>query len=84
MVEAVGPFRRRGAAADTGMRGAPEEVQMGETFIFSETIKDLMTLRSQLYSAAEYFELAYMQEDGKQAYVICPLLPPVCRTRSCG
>ncbi|KAM3191690.1 hypothetical protein ACQJBY_069136 [Aegilops geniculata] len=69
MVEAVGPFRGRGAAADTGMRGAPEEVQMGETFIFSETIKDLMTLRSQLYSAAEYFELAYMQEDGKQAVV---------------
>ncbi|XP_044961591.1 putative protein ABIL2 isoform X3 [Hordeum vulgare subsp. vulgare] len=69
MVEAVRPYRRRGAANDTGMRGAPEEVQMGETFIFSETIKDLKTLRSQLYSAAEYFELAYMQEDGKQAVV---------------
>ncbi|KAM3211977.1 hypothetical protein ACQJBY_065219 [Aegilops geniculata] len=69
MVEAVGTYPRRGAAADTGMRGAPEEVQMGETFILSETIKDLMTLRSQLYSAAEYFELAYMQEDGKQAVV---------------
>lgn len=67
MVEAVGPFRSRGAAM--GMRGAPEEVQMGETFIFSETIKDLKTLRSQLYSAAEYFEIAYMQEDGKQAVV---------------
>ncbi|VAI76769.1 unnamed protein product [Triticum turgidum subsp. durum] len=69
MVEAVGLFQGRGASAATGMRGAPEEVQMGETFIFSETIKDLMTLRSQLYSAAEYFELAYMQEDGKQAVV---------------
>ena len=34
------------------------------------SMQDLMTLRSQLYSAAEYFELAYMQEDGKQAYVI--------------
>ncbi|VAI89163.1 unnamed protein product [Triticum turgidum subsp. durum] len=69
MVEAVGPFRSRGAAADPGMRGAPEEVQMGETFIFSETIKDLKTLRLQLYSAAEYFELAYTQEDVKQAVV---------------
>jgi len=32
-------------------------------------LQDLKTLRSQLYSAAEYFELAYMQEDKKQAYV---------------
>lgn len=33
-------------------------------------MQDLKTLRSQLYSAAEYFELAYTQEDGKQAYVV--------------
>ena len=46
-------------------------------------LQDLKTLRSQLYSAAEYFELAYMQEDKKQAYVIrISLLPPASRTRS--
>ncbi|KAI5016959.1 hypothetical protein ZWY2020_037337 [Hordeum vulgare] len=44
-----------------------EEVRMEEAFIFSETIKDLKALRPQLYSAAEYFELAYVQEAGKQA-----------------
>ncbi|XP_020160381.1 putative protein ABIL2 isoform X3 [Aegilops tauschii subsp. strangulata] len=59
MVEAAGPFRRRG--------GTMEEVQMEEAFIFSQTIKDLKALRPQLYSAAEYFELAYTQEGGKQA-----------------
>ncbi|XP_037450032.1 putative protein ABIL2 isoform X3 [Triticum dicoccoides] len=59
MVEAAGPLRRRG--------GTMEEVQMEEAFIFSETIKDLKALRPQLYSAAEYFELAYTQEGGKQA-----------------
>nr|CAB3473284.1 unnamed protein product [Digitaria exilis] len=57
------------------MSSTLEEVQMQETLIFSDTIKDLKTLRSQLYSAAEYFELAYMQEDGKQAYVLHPSLP---------
>ncbi|XP_044456662.1 putative protein ABIL2 isoform X4 [Triticum aestivum] len=59
MVEAAGPLRRRG--------GTMEEVQMEEAFIFSETIKDLKALRPQLYSAAEYFELAYTQEGRKQA-----------------
>ncbi|KAF8671076.1 hypothetical protein HU200_050357 [Digitaria exilis] len=66
MVEAVGSFGSRGIGV-AGMSSTLEEVQMQETLIFSDTIKDLKTLRSQLYSAAEYFELAYMQEDGKQA-----------------
>ncbi|EMS58659.1 hypothetical protein TRIUR3_01529 [Triticum urartu] len=50
-----------------------EEVQMEEAFIFSETIKDLKALRPQLYSAAEYFELAYTQEGRKQAYCHIPI-----------
>lgn len=73
MVEAVVSFQRRGAGTDTdttdtGMRRSTrEEGQMEESLvIFSETIKDLKTLRSQLYSAAEYFELSYIQDDGKQ------------------
>ena len=45
MVEAVGLFQGRGASAATGMRGAPEEVQMGETFIFSETIKVSLSVK---------------------------------------
>ncbi|XP_020405363.1 protein ABIL1 isoform X2 [Zea mays] len=50
------------------MSGATvEEVQIQEALLFSETIKGLKTLRSQLYSAAEYFELAYTQQDEKQA-----------------
>ncbi|XP_021311901.1 putative protein ABIL2 [Sorghum bicolor] len=66
MVEAVGTFESRGPGV-AGMSSTLEEVQMQETLAFSETIKDLKTLRSQLYSAAQYFELAYMQEDKKQA-----------------
>ncbi|PAN30479.1 hypothetical protein GQ55_5G282000 [Panicum hallii var. hallii] len=66
MVEAVGSLGSRGVGI-AGMSSTLEEVQMQETLIFSDTIKDLKTLRSQLYSAAEYFELAYMQEEGKQA-----------------
>ncbi|RCV25815.1 hypothetical protein SETIT_5G196000v2 [Setaria italica] len=66
MVEAVGSFGNRGVGV-AGMSSTLEEVQMQETLIFSDTIKDLKTLRSQLYSAAEYFELAYMREEGKQA-----------------
>uniref|UniRef100_A0ACD5VAP7 Uncharacterized protein n=1 Tax=Avena sativa TaxID=4498 RepID=A0ACD5VAP7_AVESA len=68
MVEAVGSFQRRGAdSGTTGMHNTREEARMEESLVFSETIKDLKTLRSQLYSAAEYFELSYIQEDGKQA-----------------
>jgi hypothetical protein len=45
-------------------------------------MQDLKTLRSQLYSAAEYFELAYIQEDGKQAYVMS-IAPSCMLHRSC-
>ncbi|GJN18669.1 hypothetical protein PR202_gb05852 [Eleusine coracana subsp. coracana] len=65
MVKAVGSFGSRGVGG-AGMSSTLEEVQMQENLVFSDTIKDLKTLRSQLYSAAEYFELAYMQEDAKQ------------------
>ncbi|KAL6884624.1 hypothetical protein ACP4OV_010560 [Aristida adscensionis] len=65
MVEAVGSFGSRGVGF-AGMRSTMEEVQMQETLVFSETIEDLRTLRSQLYSAAEYFELAYMQHGERQ------------------
>ncbi|XP_062213052.1 putative protein ABIL2 [Phragmites australis] len=66
MVETVGSFGSRNVGV-AGMSSTLEEVQMQETLIFSDTIKDLKTFRSQLYSAAEYFELAYMQEEEKQA-----------------
>ncbi|KAL5226289.1 hypothetical protein ABZP36_014554 [Zizania latifolia] len=65
MVEAVGSFGRGGVGV-AGMSTTLEEVQMQETLIFSDTIKDLKMLKSQLYSAAEYFELAYTQEEDKQ------------------
>lgn len=34
--------------------------------LFSDSLKDLTNLRSQLYSAAEYFELSYTNEECKQ------------------
>uniref|UniRef100_A0ACD5ZF91 Uncharacterized protein n=1 Tax=Avena sativa TaxID=4498 RepID=A0ACD5ZF91_AVESA len=71
MVEAVvGSFQRRGTNSDTtGMHSTREEARMEDSLVFSETIKDLKTLRSQLYSAAEYFELSYIQEDGKETVI---------------
>ncbi|XP_015693026.1 putative protein ABIL2 isoform X2 [Oryza brachyantha] len=66
MVEAVGSFRRGGVGISGMSSSTLEEVQMQETLIFSDTIKDLKMLKSQLYSAAEYFELAYTQEEDKQ------------------
>ncbi|XP_038999342.1 protein ABIL2-like [Hibiscus syriacus] len=46
-----------------------EEVSMQQGLLFSESLKDLKTLRTQLYSAAEYFELSYINDDHKQIVV---------------
>ncbi|KAI3508116.1 hypothetical protein L1887_23118 [Cichorium endivia] len=46
-----------------------DEIAMHETLLFSESLKDLTNLRKQLYSAAEYFELSYTNDDQKQMVV---------------
>ncbi|XP_011026838.1 PREDICTED: protein ABIL2-like [Populus euphratica] len=46
-----------------------EELLMQQSLLFSDTLKDLKNLRKQLYSAADYFELAYNKEDQKQIVV---------------
>ncbi|XP_021278326.1 protein ABIL3-like isoform X2 [Herrania umbratica] len=43
-----------------------DELLMQQSLLFSDTLKDLKSLRKQLYSAAEYFELAYSKEEQKQ------------------
>ncbi|KAJ9680030.1 hypothetical protein PVL29_021794 [Vitis rotundifolia] len=43
-----------------------DEVSMQQSLLFSDSLKDLKNLRSQLYSAAEYFELSYTNDDQKQ------------------
>lgn len=43
-----------------------DEVFMQQSLLFSDTLKDLKNLRKQLYSAAEYFEMAYVKEEQKQ------------------
>lgn len=43
-----------------------DEVSMEQSLLFSDSLKDLKNLRSQLYSAAEYFELSYTNDDQKQ------------------
>ncbi|KAM7272614.1 hypothetical protein ACFE04_027277 [Oxalis oulophora] len=40
-----------------------------QSLIFSDSLKDLMNLRAQLYSAAEYFELSYTSDDQKEMVV---------------
>ncbi|XVF10375.1 hypothetical protein REPUB_Repub07fG0177400 [Reevesia pubescens] len=43
-----------------------DEFLMQQSLLFSDTLKDLKSLRKQLYSAAEYFEIAYSKEEHKQ------------------
>ncbi|XP_039067697.1 protein ABIL2-like [Hibiscus syriacus] len=45
------------------------EVPMQQSLLFSESLKDLKNLRTQLYSAAEYFEVTYTNDDQKQMVV---------------
>ncbi|KAK2978635.1 hypothetical protein RJ640_019092 [Escallonia rubra] len=40
-----------------------DEIFMQHSLLFADSLKDLKNLRKQLYSAAEYFELAYYRED---------------------
>ncbi|KAG9448215.1 hypothetical protein H6P81_014343 [Aristolochia fimbriata] len=46
-----------------------DELSMHQSMIFSDSLKDLKNLRAQLYSAAEYFELSYTNDDQKQIVV---------------
>uniref|UniRef100_A0A1D1Y643 Protein ABIL3 n=1 Tax=Anthurium amnicola TaxID=1678845 RepID=A0A1D1Y643_9ARAE len=46
-----------------------DELSMQQSLLFSDILKDLKNLRSQLYSAAEYFELSYTNDDHKQTVV---------------
>lgn len=46
-----------------------DELSMHRSLLFSDSLKDLKNLRSQLYSAAEYFELSYTNDDQKQIVV---------------
>ncbi|KAE8678256.1 wall-associated receptor kinase 1-like [Hibiscus syriacus] len=43
-----------------------EEVSMQRRLLLSDILKDFKNLRTQLYSAAEYFELSYSNDDHKQ------------------
>ncbi|KAM7499785.1 hypothetical protein LguiA_024199 [Lonicera macranthoides] len=43
-----------------------DEASMNHSLLFSDSLKDLKNLRKQLYSAAEYFELSYTNDDQKQ------------------
>ncbi|GAU21120.1 hypothetical protein TSUD_10370 [Trifolium subterraneum] len=46
-----------------------DEVFMHQSLLFDDSLKDLKNLRTQLYSAAEYFELSYTNDDQKQILV---------------
>ncbi|GLT48250.1 hypothetical protein SLA2020_218850 [Shorea laevis] len=46
-----------------------DEVSMQQSLLFSDSLKDLKNLRAQLYSAAEYFEMSYTNDDQKQQVV---------------
>lgn len=46
-----------------------DEVSMQESLIFSDSLMDLKNLRTQLYSAAEYFELSYSNDYQEQLVV---------------
>ncbi|XP_010519446.1 PREDICTED: protein ABIL2-like [Tarenaya hassleriana] len=46
-----------------------DEVSMQQSLLFSDSLKDLKNLKAQLYSAAEYFELSYTNDEQKQIVV---------------
>ncbi|GAA0144201.1 scaffold/adaptor protein [Lithospermum erythrorhizon] len=46
-----------------------DEASMQQSLLFSDSLKDLKNLRKQLYTAAEYFELSYTNDDQKQIMV---------------
>ncbi|KAF8412101.1 hypothetical protein HHK36_000056 [Tetracentron sinense] len=46
-----------------------DELSMQQSLLFSDSLKDLKNLRAQLYSAAEYFELSYSNDDKKYVVV---------------
>lgn len=46
-----------------------DEMFMNKNLLFSDSVKDLRNLRSQLYSAAEYFEAAYPNDKQKPILV---------------
>ncbi|CAI9092589.1 OLC1v1027873C1 [Oldenlandia corymbosa var. corymbosa] len=46
-----------------------DEVSMQQSLLFSDSLEDLKNLRKQLYSAAEYFELSYTNDDQKHVVV---------------
>ncbi|XP_074281628.1 protein ABIL2-like isoform X2 [Silene latifolia] len=46
-----------------------DETSMQDSLLFADSLKDLKNLRSQLYSAAEYFELSYTSDDQKQLVI---------------
>lgn len=46
-----------------------DELSMQQSLLFSDSLKDLKNLRTQLYSAAEYFELSYTNDEQKQLVV---------------
>ncbi|GAB2265061.1 hypothetical protein Dimus_000128 [Dionaea muscipula] len=47
-----------------------DEISMQQSFLFANSLKDLKNLRTQLYSAAEYFELSYTNGDQKQQILV--------------
>ncbi|KAM7467682.1 hypothetical protein LguiB_015244 [Lonicera macranthoides] len=46
-----------------------DEVSMNQSLLFSDSLKDLKNLRKQLYSAAEYFEFSYTNDDQKHIVI---------------
>lgn len=46
-----------------------DEIAMHQSLLFSDSLKDLKNLRKQLYSAAEFFELSYTNDDQKEIVV---------------
>lgn len=49
--------------------GNYDELSMHQSILFADSLKDLKNLKTQLYSAAEYFELSYLNDDQKDIVV---------------
>uniref|UniRef100_A0A804JVT0 Uncharacterized protein n=1 Tax=Musa acuminata subsp. malaccensis TaxID=214687 RepID=A0A804JVT0_MUSAM len=64
-MEATSPSSSSLSANQQGVSSS-DDLPIQQSLLLSDSINGLRNMRSRLYSAAEYFELSYMNDDGKE------------------
>ncbi|THU54644.1 hypothetical protein C4D60_Mb10t27320 [Musa balbisiana] len=67
-MEAASPCASSGSAGHQEVSSS-DDLPVQQSLLLSDGLEALRNMRSQLYSAAEYFELSYINDDRKETYV---------------